>query len=65
MDRKEFDALEIEANGITTPAQNAQRKAEVLRINYAEKMAELLQDCENGQNYGARFPGYTPINMLR
>lgn len=65
MDRKVFDALEIEANGMTTPAQRAEYKAEKLRITYTEKMAELLQDCENGQNYGARFPGYSPINTTR
>lgn len=64
MDRKAFDALEIEANGITTPAQNAERKAEKLRITYTEKMAELFQDFEN-QNLGAYFPGYSPINTSR
>lgn len=65
MDRKTFDALEIEANGITTPAERTEYKAEKAKINYREQIAELLHDTEAGQNYGARFPGYNPINTTR
>jgi hypothetical protein len=65
MEREKFDALEIEANGYTPPAIIAEMKEKVHKLSYCEQMEELLADTENGQYYGARFPGYKPINITR
>lgn len=64
MDRSEFDALEIEANGMTTPGEKAERNAEKARVDYREQVEELFRDFEN-QNLGAFYPGYRPINTTR
>lgn len=46
LDIKSGEIIEIEANGMTTPGQRAEYKAEKLRATYSEKMAELFQDLE-------------------
>lgn len=56
MNRAEIDDLEIEANGHTPPHILAERKEKILRQSVTEKMEELFQDVESGQNFGARFP---------
>lgn len=65
MEREEFDRLECEANGMTTPVQKAELKAELMRIDYAEQIADLLKDAEPGHNYGTTFRGIRRFNILK